>query len=122
MIQVRDLTEASKSFGTLNSILDSDLKKDTVRTPGSHSRNLRRVRQGLDLIRALFVNFISSEYVFLFLLFMFLIMPHHYFFHLDLSILQFLFDKFYYSSFFVVVVVVAFLLDLCITSLTRGNQ
>lgn len=58
--QVRDLSEASEIFGSLNSILDYDVRNDTVRTPGSLSRNLRRVRQGLDLIRALFQNFLST--------------------------------------------------------------
>ncbi|XP_016484573.1 ACD11 homolog protein-like [Nicotiana tabacum] len=58
--KVRDLAEASEVFGSLNSILDSDVRSDTVRTPGSLSRNLRRVRQGLDLIRALFQNFLST--------------------------------------------------------------
>ncbi|KAG5521506.1 hypothetical protein RHGRI_033913 [Rhododendron griersonianum] len=58
---VRDLVEASKIYGTLNNILDIDVKNDTVKTHGSLSRNLRRVRQGLDLIRALFKNFLSSE-------------------------------------------------------------
>ncbi|KAI7756663.1 hypothetical protein M8C21_012221 [Ambrosia artemisiifolia] len=32
-----------------------------VKSPGSHTRNLRRVRQGLDLIRELFKNFLSTE-------------------------------------------------------------
>lgn len=60
--KVRDLVEASKIYETLNNILDIDVKNDTVKTHGSLSRNLRRVRQGLDLIRALFKNFLSSEY------------------------------------------------------------
>ncbi|CAK9159479.1 unnamed protein product [Ilex paraguariensis] len=59
--KVRDLTEASKRYATLNSILDFDVKNDSVRTPGSLSRNLRRVRQGLDLIRVIFQNFPSSD-------------------------------------------------------------
>ncbi|XVF86018.1 hypothetical protein PTKIN_Ptkin17bG0167100 [Pterospermum kingtungense] len=61
--KVRDLVEASKQFPTLENILDLDVANGTVKTPGSHSRNLRRVRQGLDLIRALFEEFLSSEYV-----------------------------------------------------------
>lgn len=61
--QVNDLAEASESYRTLNNVLDFDAQNDTVRTPGSLSRNLRRVRQGLDLVRALFQNFLSSEYV-----------------------------------------------------------
>ncbi|XP_042482826.1 ACD11 homolog protein [Macadamia integrifolia] len=59
--KVRDLVEASKTYGTLKNILDHDIANDSVRTPGSHSRNLRRVRQGLDLIRALFENFLTSD-------------------------------------------------------------
>lgn len=59
--QVRDLAEASEIFGCLNSILDYDVRNDTVRTPGSLSRNLRRVRQGLDLIRALFQKKFSTH-------------------------------------------------------------
>ncbi|PIM98906.1 hypothetical protein CDL12_25850 [Handroanthus impetiginosus] len=59
--KVSDLAEASESYGTLNNVLDFDVQNDTVRTAGSLSRNLRRVRQGLDLIRALFQNFLSSD-------------------------------------------------------------
>ncbi|KAL6566395.1 hypothetical protein OROGR_002010 [Orobanche gracilis] len=59
--KVSDLAEASETYGTLNNILDFDKQNDTVRTQGSLSRNLRRVRQGLDLIRALFQNFLSSD-------------------------------------------------------------
>lgn len=62
-IQVDDLMEASKTYDTLESIIDFDVANDTVKSPGSHSRNLRRVRQGLDLIRALFEQFLSTEYV-----------------------------------------------------------
>ncbi|KAL8549434.1 hypothetical protein ACS0TY_008316 [Phlomoides rotata] len=61
--KVSDLTEASESYQTLSNVLDFDTQHDTVRTPGSLSRNLRRVRQGLDLIRALFQKFVSSRYV-----------------------------------------------------------
>ncbi|KAM7484546.1 hypothetical protein LguiA_000555 [Lonicera macranthoides] len=59
--KVRDLTDASSRYDTVNNILDIDVQNDTVRTPGSLSRNLRRVRQGLDLIRAIFQNFVSTE-------------------------------------------------------------
>nr|GEY00030.1 ACD11 homolog protein-like [Tanacetum cinerariifolium] len=61
LTEVRDLLEASNKFNTLSSVVDHDLKNKTVRSPGSHTRNLRRVRQGLDLIRELFQNFISTE-------------------------------------------------------------
>ncbi|KAL2509609.1 ACD11-like protein [Forsythia ovata] len=59
--KVNDLAEASRRHGTLNNILDFDVRNDSVKTQGSLTRNLRRVRQGLDLIRALFENFLSSE-------------------------------------------------------------
>ncbi|KAI3744320.1 hypothetical protein L1987_57399 [Smallanthus sonchifolius] len=59
--KLRDLLEASKNFDTLSSIVDFDLKNKTVKSPGSHTRNLRRVRQGLDLIKELFQNFLSPE-------------------------------------------------------------
>ncbi|KAK1425654.1 hypothetical protein QVD17_21009 [Tagetes erecta] len=59
--KLRDLLEASKSFDTLSSVVEFDLKNKTVKSPGSHTRNLRRVRQGLDLIKELFQNFLSPE-------------------------------------------------------------
>ncbi|KAI3731616.1 hypothetical protein L1987_62805 [Smallanthus sonchifolius] len=59
--KVGDLLEASKKFNTLSSVVDFDLKNKTVKQQGSHTRNLRRVRQGLDLIRELFQNFLSAE-------------------------------------------------------------
>uniref|UniRef100_A0A7N0TCS9 Glycolipid transfer protein domain-containing protein n=1 Tax=Kalanchoe fedtschenkoi TaxID=63787 RepID=A0A7N0TCS9_KALFE len=59
--KVRNLTEASATFTTLHDILDFDVANDTVKVQGSYSRNLRRVRQGLDLIRALFEQFLTSD-------------------------------------------------------------
>ncbi|KAL9246170.1 hypothetical protein vseg_019739 [Gypsophila vaccaria] len=58
--KVRGLSEASNTYSTLHEILDHDVRNDTVKCPGSLSRNLRRVRQGLDLIRALFEQFLST--------------------------------------------------------------
>ncbi|CAL9043106.1 ACD11 homolog protein-like [Musa acuminata AAA Group] len=58
--KVNDLIEASKTHDTLNKIIDHDLENDTVRKQGSHSRNLRRVRLGLDLVKTLFEQFPSS--------------------------------------------------------------
>ncbi|XP_047326916.1 ACD11 homolog protein-like [Impatiens glandulifera] len=60
--KVHNLVEAGKRYETLSSMLDIDVRNDTVRTAGSNSRNLRRVRQGLDLIRAIFQNFLSPEF------------------------------------------------------------
>lgn len=59
--KVKDLVEASKTLDTLQNILDLDVEKETVKTPGSRSRNLRRVRQGLDLIRAIFEQFLMTD-------------------------------------------------------------
>ncbi|XP_065880398.1 ACD11 homolog protein [Euphorbia lathyris] len=59
--KVCNLLEAYKSHKSLQNVLDSDVADGTVRTSGSHSRNLRRVRQGLDLIRALFEQFLSTD-------------------------------------------------------------
>lgn len=62
-IQVNDLIGAGKSYRTLNDILDKDIENDSVKKQGSHSRNLRRVRLGLGLIKALFEQFLTTEYV-----------------------------------------------------------
>ncbi|KAK4763754.1 hypothetical protein SAY87_013192 [Trapa incisa] len=59
--KVHDLMEASKRYATLYNILDLDIANERVKTQGSHTRNLRRVRQGLDLIRAIFEQFLSSD-------------------------------------------------------------
>lgn len=59
--KVSDLKEASERYVTLSSIVDYDVKRNTIKSPGSHTRNLRRVRQGLDLIRELFRNFLATN-------------------------------------------------------------
>ncbi|KAI4386465.1 hypothetical protein MLD38_004396 [Melastoma candidum] len=59
--KLQDLLEASKSHQTLLHVLDFDIMNDTVKTQGSHTRNLRRVRQGIDLVRTMFENSISSN-------------------------------------------------------------
>jgi hypothetical protein len=60
---VNDLIGAGKSYRTLSDILDKDIQNDCVKKQGSHSRNLRRVRLGLGLIKALFEQFLATEYV-----------------------------------------------------------
>eukprot|EP01018_Ginkgo_biloba_P031072 Gb_25051 [translate_table: standard] len=59
--KVRDLTEASKSSGTLQSLLDLDVKANSVRRGGSHSRNLLRVKRGLDMVKVLFEQILATE-------------------------------------------------------------
>ena len=62
---MRDLTEASERFVTLRNVVDYDVGNNSVKSPGSLTRNLRRVRQGLDLIRQLFQNFLLTKYAIL---------------------------------------------------------
>ncbi|KAG6410336.1 hypothetical protein SASPL_128394 [Salvia splendens] len=59
--KVGGLKGAIKTGLTLNRIIDHDIKQGTVRTQGSLTRQLRRVRQGIDLISTLFKNFLNSD-------------------------------------------------------------
>ncbi|CAK7342562.1 unnamed protein product [Dovyalis caffra] len=59
--KVHDLAEASKSIGTLQSVLDKDVERNCVRKAGSHSRNLLRVKRGLDMVRVLFEQILDTE-------------------------------------------------------------
>jgi len=59
--KVRDLMEASKSLDTLPSLLDHDVKRNIVRRAGSRSRNLLRVKQGIEMVKVLFEEIISTE-------------------------------------------------------------
>nr|XP_043630140.1 ACD11 homolog protein-like [Erigeron canadensis] len=59
--KVGDLSDASSMYGTLSKVIDCDVKTDTVKSAESLTRKLRRVRQGLDLVRELFQNFLSTD-------------------------------------------------------------
>ncbi|KAL4361115.1 hypothetical protein GQ457_04G031860 [Hibiscus cannabinus] len=59
--KVDDLAEASKSIVTLNAILDRDIEGNCVRKAGSHTRNLLRVKRGLDMVRVLFEQILATE-------------------------------------------------------------
>ncbi|KAF5794120.1 putative glycolipid transfer protein [Helianthus annuus] len=59
--KVNDLADAASVYGTLSKVIDYDVKADTVQAAESLTRKLRRVRQGLDLIRELFQNFLSTD-------------------------------------------------------------
>lgn len=41
------------------------MEQNTVRKAGSHSRNLLRVKRGLDMVKVLFEQIIVTEYVYL---------------------------------------------------------
>lgn len=43
-------------------MLQLDIDQDTVRKAGSHTRNLLRVKRGLDMVRVLFEQILASEY------------------------------------------------------------
>ncbi|XP_024018932.1 accelerated cell death 11 isoform X1 [Morus notabilis] len=60
--KVNDLSEASKSIATLQALLDRDMASNCVRNAGSHSRNLLRVKRGLDMVRELFEQILIAEY------------------------------------------------------------
>ncbi|CAN6465313.1 unnamed protein product [Victoria cruziana] len=59
--KVDDLQKASQSIDTLKSMLDQDVKHNIVTEPGSHSRNLLRVKRGLDMVRILFGQILVTE-------------------------------------------------------------
>ncbi|GMN54626.1 hypothetical protein TIFTF001_023744 [Ficus carica] len=59
--KVNDLSKASKSIATLQALLDHDMEANCVRNAGSHSRNLLRVKRGLDMVRILFEQILVSE-------------------------------------------------------------
>ncbi|XP_020203396.1 accelerated cell death 11 [Cajanus cajan] len=59
--KVHDLAEASKSIETLQSLVDLDVKGDSVRKAGSHTRNLLRVKRGLDMVRVLFEQILVTQ-------------------------------------------------------------
>ncbi|KAA8514850.1 hypothetical protein F0562_018029 [Nyssa sinensis] len=59
--KVDGLAEASKSIATLRAMMDRDIQANCVRKAGSHTRNLLRVKRGLDMVRILFEQIIASE-------------------------------------------------------------
>lgn len=59
--KVNDLIETSKSVTTLQVMLDGDVEGNCVKKAGSHSRNLLRVKRGLDMVRVLFEGILATE-------------------------------------------------------------
>ncbi|XP_059668456.1 accelerated cell death 11 [Cornus florida] len=59
--KVDDLAEASKSIVTLQKLVDRDIEENCARKSGSHTRNLLRVKRGLDMVRVLFERIIATE-------------------------------------------------------------
>ena len=61
--QVKSLKEASKTFPTLPEMMDVDVRNGTVRIQGSFTRNLLRVKRGLQLNRKLFEGLLADRFV-----------------------------------------------------------
>lgn len=59
--KVDDLAEASKSILTLQSVIDRDIEGNCVKKAGSHTRNLLKVKRGLDMVRVLFEQILAAE-------------------------------------------------------------
>ncbi|MED6221209.1 hypothetical protein PIB30_052286 [Stylosanthes scabra] len=59
--KLEGLMEASPACSTLKDVIEVDVANKTVKSPGSYSRNLRRVRQGIDLIRAIFEQLLATD-------------------------------------------------------------
>ncbi|XP_071700796.1 accelerated cell death 11-like [Rutidosis leptorrhynchoides] len=59
--KVNDLCETSKSISTVESMMEIDIKDNCVRKGGSHTRNLLRVKRGLDMVRLLFQHILAQE-------------------------------------------------------------
>lgn len=62
VLQVKDLGAAGKEFNTLPVMIDGDVRSDTVRLAGSHTRNLLRVKRGVDMVRILFQHVLMTLY------------------------------------------------------------
>lgn len=60
-MQVDDLLEASKSISKLPEMVELDIQKGTVRQAGSHTRNMLRVKRGIDMVKILFEQILVTE-------------------------------------------------------------
>ncbi|XP_058749457.1 accelerated cell death 11-like isoform X1 [Vicia villosa] len=61
LTKVNDIAEASKSFKTLQSMVDHDVQTNSVRIQGSHSRNLLKIKRGLEFLKVLFEQVLLTE-------------------------------------------------------------
>ncbi|XP_030480004.1 accelerated cell death 11 [Cannabis sativa] len=59
--KVNDLATASKSNVTLQALIDGDIEAKCVRNAGSHTRNLLRIKRGLQMVKELFEQILASE-------------------------------------------------------------
>eukprot|EP00850_Spirogloea_muscicola_P009104 SM000050S17029 [mRNA] locus=s50:499289:500922:+ [translate_table: standard] len=59
--KVKDLEGAARRFATLDAVVEADHAGGTVRKALSHTRNLLRVKRGLDFVALLFASLIASS-------------------------------------------------------------
>ncbi|PKA61987.1 hypothetical protein AXF42_Ash019193 [Apostasia shenzhenica] len=59
--KVEDLKAASSGISTLQSMLESDIQRNCVTQAGSHSRNLLRVKRGIDMVKVLFEEILAAD-------------------------------------------------------------
>lgn len=60
-VQVHDLSAAARDYATLPAMVDQDIRNNTVRNGGSHTRNLLRVLRGVDMVKVLFEHILVTE-------------------------------------------------------------
>jgi len=51
------------SFKTLQSMVDHDVQTNSVRKQGSHSRNLLKIKRGLEFLKVLYEQVLLTQYV-----------------------------------------------------------
>eukprot|EP00897_Mesotaenium_endlicherianum_P002793 jgi/Mesen1/2541/ME000161S01599 len=61
--KVHDLKGAANKLGTLPLLIDNDVEGGTVRKGGSHSRNLLRIKRGIDCMHLLFKYLLEGSAV-----------------------------------------------------------
>lgn len=59
--KVQDLRAAAHVFPTLPAMVEADVARGSVRTPNSHTRNLLRVKRGLECMRLLFQHLLQAD-------------------------------------------------------------
>ncbi|MCL7036372.1 hypothetical protein MKW94_024717 [Papaver nudicaule] len=61
-VKVAGISEASRSFRTLKSMMEADIQQNNVRTAGSHSSNLLMVKRVIEMVKILFEQIVATNY------------------------------------------------------------
>lgn len=59
--KVKDLREAAQNFPRLSTLVEGDIINCTVRRPNSHTRNLLRVKRGLECMQLIFEHLLQAD-------------------------------------------------------------